>query len=97
MSVVFSKDQIVSSSEIVRHFTKYMKSEEIGDHDIFIFKRNEPEAVLVDYHRYEKMTEKLEELENLLEHVETYVMVETRKKSKTKKVSTKKLRETYGL
>ena len=74
-----------------------MKDDEIGEHDIFIFKRNEPEAVLIDYKRYEKMNEKLEELENLLDHVEICRMVEKRKKGKIKQVSVEKLRDKYGL
>lgn len=97
MPVVFRKNQIVGSAELVRHFKKYMKEDEIGDHDIFIFKHNEPEAVLVDYQRYEEMKEQLGELNNLLEQVEIYIMVEKRKTSSTKQFSLETLKKKYGL
>ena len=61
MVTTFEKKQIVSSTELVRSFKKYENELPLGD--IFIFKRNAPEAVLMDYSRYEKIKQKLEELE----------------------------------
>ena len=96
MSITFEKKQIVSSTELIRSFGKYLKSE-VGDHDIFIFKRNTPEAVLVAYERYEKMKNQLEELKDLLEHVAIYEIVEQRKKSSVKKISLNHLKKKYDL
>lgn len=95
MSTIFAKKQIVSSTELVRSFKKY--EEAVSFHDIFIFKRNSPEAVLVDYKRYEKMKEQLEELKELLEYVHIREIVEQRKDSPEKSLSLKKLQEEYGL
>ena len=58
MSTTFEKKQIISSTELVRSFKKY--ENELPLHDIFIFKRNSPEAVLMDYARYEKIKQKLD-------------------------------------
>ncbi len=95
MSVTFEKKQIVSSTELVRSFKKYEGELSLGD--IFIFKRNAPEAVLMDYARYEKIKQKLEDLEGLLEHMTVYDMVQKRKASPAKKLSLEKLQEQYGL
>lgn len=95
MSTIFEKKQIISSTELVRSFKKY--ENELPLHDIFIFKRNTPEAVLMDYARYEKIKQKLENLEELLEHTAIYEVVQQRKISPTKKISLEKLQERYGL
>lgn len=96
MSITFEKKQIVSSTELIRSFGKYLE-EELKDHNIFIFKRNTPEAVLIAYKRYEKMKNQLEELKGLLEHIVTYELVEQRKKSPSKKISLKRLKKKYDL
>ena len=95
MVTTFEKKQIVSSTELVRSFKKYEDEHPLGD--IFIFKRNAPEAVLMDYSRYEKIKQKLEELEELLEHITIYEMAQQRKSSPAKKVSLEKLKKQYGL
>ena len=96
MGITFEKKQIVSSTELIRSFRKYLE-EEVGDHDIFIFKRNTPEAVLVAYERYENMKNQLEELKDLLEHVAIYEIVEQRKKSPAKKISLDHLEKKYRI
>ena len=96
MGITFDKEQIVSSTELMRSFGKYLEGD-LPDHDIFIFKRNTPEAVLVTYHRYEEMKTQLEELKELLEHLAIHQIVETRKGSPEKAISLEKLKEKYGL
>lgn len=96
MPIAFDKSQIVSSTEIVRSFARYIERE-LGVHDIFIFKRNMPEAVLVAYDRYEQLMKQLEELKELLEHVAIYEMIEQRKDSPEKEISIEKLQKKYGL
>lgn len=96
MGITFEKNQIVSSTELIRSFGKYLE-DEVGDHDIFIFKRNTPEAVLVAYKRYEEMKEQLAESKNLLEHLAIYEIVEQRKKSPAKKFSLDQLKKKYAL
>lgn len=95
MSTTFEKKQIISSTELVRSFKKY--ESELPLHDIFIFKRNSPEAVLMDYARYEKIKQKLENLEELLGHIAVYEVIQRRKASPAKKISLEKLQEHYGL
>lgn len=95
MSTIFEKKQIISSTELVRAFKKY--ESELPSHDIFIFKRNAPEAVLMAYARYEKIKQKLEELEELLEHVSIYKMIQQRKTSPAEKISLERLQAKYGL
>jgi len=96
MSTTFEKKQIVSSTELVRSFSKYVE-EDLDDHDIFIFKRNIPEAVLVAYQRYEEMEKEIEELKEMLEHMAIYDIVESRKDSPEKELSIEKLRKKYDL
>lgn len=96
MSIKFEKSQIVSSTDLIRSFGTYLKTD-LCDHDIFIFKRNSPEAVLIAYNRYEKMKNQLVELKDLLEHLAIYDMVQKRKASPEKKLSLDKLQEKYGL
>lgn len=95
MSATFEKRQIISSTELVRAFKKY--ESELPLHDIFIFKRNAPEAVLMDYARYEKIKQKMEELEEALEYMSIYEMIHQRKASPTKTISLEKLQLKYGL
>ena len=95
MIATFEKKQIISSTELVRSFKKY--ENELPLRDIFIFKRNAPEAVLMDYSRYEKIKERLEELEGLLEHIAIYETVQQRKSSPAKKLSLGRLQERYGV
>lgn len=96
MGITFDKEQIVSSTELLRSFGKYL-DKDLHDHDIFIFKRNAPEAVLVTYQRYEKMKTQLQELKELLEHLAIHEIIETRKESPEKEISLGKLKEKYGL
>ena len=95
MIATFEKKQIISSTELVRSFKKY--ENELPLRDIFIFKRNAPEAVLMDYSRYEKIKERVEELEGLLEHIAIYETVQQRKSSPAKKLSLGRLQERYGV
>lgn len=95
MGAVFDKKQIVSSTEIVRSFKKY--EDKVSLHDIFIFKRNVPEAVLIAYSRYEQMNQEIEELKELLEHVHIYEIIKQRKDSPKKRISLEKLQKKYGL
>ncbi|MDI6793563.1 MAG: type II toxin-antitoxin system prevent-host-death family antitoxin [bacterium] len=96
MAITFDKKQIVSTTELISSFGEYLERD-LYDHDIFIFNRNTPEAVLVTYERYEQMKNQLEELRDLLEHVAIYGIVEQRKTSLEKKISLEELKKEYGL
>ena len=96
MSTTFEKKQIVSSTDLVRFFAKYVERD-LEDHDLFIFKRNQPEAVLVSYDRYEKLEKELEKLREILEHLMIYEMVQERKDGEEEEISIEELQKKYGL
>lgn len=96
MSTTFEKKQIVSSTELIRSFGKYLE-DDLEDHDIFVFKRNIPEAVLVTYERYEDMKKQLEELKELIEHIAIYDIVKKRKDSPVIKIPLDEIKKKYDL
>ena len=51
----------------------------------------------MDYARYEKIQQKLENREELLEHIAAYEVIQRRKTSPASKISLEKLQERYGL
>ncbi|MBM7556541.1 type II toxin-antitoxin system Phd/YefM family antitoxin [Halanaerobacter jeridensis] len=59
------RDNMVSSSEVVRNFSKMLdKSKE---NPLFIMRNNDIEGIMMDIEEYEMLLEKIEYLENLLE------------------------------
>lgn len=94
-TTTFDKKQIVSATELVRSFKKYEEGAAL--HDIFIFKHNVPEAVLIAYKRYEQIKQQLDELKELLEHVCISKIVEQRKNSQEQGFCLEKLQKKYGL
>lgn len=96
MSTTFEKKHIVSSTDLVRKFSQYIEKD-LLDHNLFVFKRNVPEAVIVSYERFEEMENALEEMRELLEHIAIYKTVQDRKDSPEKEVSVEELRKKYGL
>ncbi|MBE0450336.1 MAG: type II toxin-antitoxin system prevent-host-death family antitoxin [Clostridia bacterium] len=58
------KDAIVSNSEMIKNYkTSREKAENFGK--IFIFKNNQPDAVLLSIHEYEKISKMIEYLDGL--------------------------------
>jgi hypothetical protein len=96
MSVTFEKDQIVSATDLIRAFPRYVEKE-LPAHDLFIFKRNMPEAVLVSYARYEKLIEELRQLQELVEQKSIYATVKKRVGSKEKALHLNEAKVKYGL
>ena len=96
MSLMFNKNQIVSSTDLVRSFSRYLEKD-LNEHDILIFKHNAPEAVLIAYNRYEQLIEKFDKLKDLFEHIAIYEIIEKRKDSPEKEISIEKLEKEYGL
>jgi len=95
MSLQMSKEQMISITDLVRAFGKYL--DEAAEQDLVILKHNRPVAVLVDFERYEKSREQHEELLDLLEHLEIYQMVKERQGSPEEEVSLEALAKAYGL
>ncbi|OGF55266.1 MAG: hypothetical protein A2Z21_09300 [Candidatus Fraserbacteria bacterium RBG_16_55_9] len=95
MGLQMSKEQMVSITDLVRAFGKYL--DEAADQDLVILKHNRPVAVLVDFERYEKLREQREELLELREHLEIYQMVKEREGSPVEEISLEALSKAYDI
>lgn len=74
MTMAIERDCIVSSSEIVKNFSKFRKKAKEG-RDLVIFKNNKPDLALIDINEYES----LKELANIIEHYDIKRIIEERK------------------
>lgn len=74
MTMAIERDCIVSSSEIVKNFSKFRKKAKEG-RDLVIFKNNKPDLALIDINEYEN----LKELANIIEHYDIKRIIEERK------------------
>ena len=78
--VTYSRDEIISASEIARSFSTVLKDLMTQTKERFaISKNNKLEAVVLPIEEYER----LREAYDLMEHVEIYQKVQERKNSKT--------------
>jgi PHD/YefM family antitoxin component YafN of YafNO toxin-antitoxin module len=59
------REHLVSSSEIVRNFSKMLDKSKEGP--LFIMRNNDVEGIMMDIEEYEMLLEKIEYLENQLE------------------------------
>jgi len=68
VSSSFSKDEIVTATEVVRNFSQELKSLISGEKKkLVIVKNNRFEAVMVPFEEYEKMSEAVNILEKIYE------------------------------
>ena len=68
MSSSFSKDEIVTATEVVRNFSHELKSLTRGEKKkLVIVKNNRFEAVMLPFEEYERMNEAVEILEKIYE------------------------------
>ena len=68
MSSSFSKDEIVTATEVVRNFSHELKSLTRGEKKkLVIVKNNRFEAVMLPFEEYEKMNEAVSILEKIYE------------------------------
>ena len=65
MNFEITKQGIVSTSEVVRNFSK-VRSEVKEKSKMIIFKNNKPDLVLFDFDEYEKLLERINIMEDLL-------------------------------
>ena len=59
------KNEIVSSSEVVRNFSSLRRKVKENS-KMVIFKNNKPDLVLFDFDEYEKILERINNMEDLL-------------------------------
>jgi len=68
MSSSFSKDEIVTATEVVRNFSHELKSLTRGEKKkLVIVKNNRFEAVILPFEEYERMNEAVKILEKIYE------------------------------
>ena len=60
-----TKQDIISTSEVVRNFSK-VRAEVKEKSKMIIFKNNKPDLVLFDFDEYEKLLERINIMEDLL-------------------------------
>ena len=65
MNFEITKQDIISTSEVVRNFSK-VRSEVKEKSKMIIFKNNKPDLVLFDFDEYEKLLERINIMEDLL-------------------------------
>ena len=90
--VTYSRDEIISASDIARGFSTVLK--ELMTHTkerMAISKNNKLEAVVLPIDEYER----LQEAYDLVEHMEIYKKIQSRKDSKT--ISLDKSAAKYGI
>ena len=65
MDFKITKQNIVSTSEVVRNFSK-VRAKAKEQSKMIIFKNNKPDLVLFDFDEYEKLLERINIMEDLL-------------------------------
>ena len=65
MNFKITKQDIISTSEVVRNFSK-VRAEVKEKSKMIIFKNNKPDLVLFDFDEYEKLLERINIMEDLL-------------------------------
>lgn len=73
-----NRDNMVSSSEVVRNFSKML--DQTKEAPLFIMRNNDIEGIMMDIEEYEMLLEKIEYLENQLEDSYVEEIVKKRKK-----------------
>lgn len=77
MSLNIKGDQMVTSSEVGRHFGRFL--ERVQEGELIVLRHGRPEAVLVAFKRYEALHKELEELQELVDHLNLYIEIQERK------------------
>lgn len=77
MSLSVKSDQMVTSSEVGRHFGEFLAR--VKERDLIVLRHGRPEAMLVDFKRYEALHKELEELGELVDHLNLYLEIQERK------------------
>lgn len=65
MGIEITKQEIISTSEVVRNFSK-IRTEVKENSRMIVFKNNKPDLVLLDFDEYEKLLEHINIMEDLL-------------------------------
>lgn len=72
----YTKDELISSTEIVRNFSAILDSIKAHQRDkVAVMRKNKLEAVILSIEEYERLQEMVE----LVEHLQIYNVIEERK------------------
>lgn len=77
MSLSIKGDRMVTSSEVVRHFGRFL--DRVKEGELIVLRHGRPEAVLVNFTHYEALHTELEELRELVDHLNLYLEIQERK------------------
>lgn len=77
MSLSIESDRIVTSSEAGRHFGKSL--DRIKGSELIVLRHGRPAAAIVDFARYERLHQELQELRDLVDHLNLSLEIQERK------------------
>lgn len=66
MSIEVAKEHVISTTDARRNLSRYL--DEAKTHSWIIFKNATPRAVILDIDNYEALKERIDKLEELLDH-----------------------------
>ncbi|MCS7274241.1 MAG: type II toxin-antitoxin system Phd/YefM family antitoxin [Candidatus Bipolaricaulota bacterium] len=69
--------RVVRSSEVSRHFGELLDKLDQGE--LIVLRHGRPEAVIVDFQRYEQLHQELKELRALVDHLHLCLEIEQRR------------------
>lgn len=77
MGLNIDHERMVISSEVGRQFGKFLARVKEGE--LIVLRHGRPEAVLVDFKRYEALHKEIEELQALVDHLNLYLEIQERR------------------
>ena len=77
MSLRIKSDRMVTSSEVGRHFGKSL--DRLKGSELIVLRHGRPTAAIVDFDRYEELHQELQELRDLVNHLNISLEIQERK------------------
>lgn len=77
MSLRIKSDRMVTSSEVGRHFGKSL--DRLKGSELIVLRHGRPTAAIVDFDRYEELHQELQELRDLVSHLNISLEIQERK------------------
>ena len=77
MSLRIKSDRMVTSSEVGRHFGESL--DRLKGSELIVLRHGRPTAAIVDFDRYEELHQELQELRDLVNHLNISLEIQERK------------------
>ena len=77
MSLRIKSDRMVTSSEVGRHFGESL--DRLKGSELIVLRHGRPTAAIVDFDRYEELHQELQELRDLVSHLNISLEIQERK------------------